>query len=616
MKLQEYELKKLGQQVVDFADDIRDLTNNGKFAFPIVTGVPAWDADNGEMAFYDGGTSATLPGRRIYVRLSSSWEVFASAGNAAPAPPEGAIQFNSSNYFAGGPSLLWSLANKYVLVQHSNNAAHTALVLVNSQAALAGSLGAALDVKFGVAGETDNALIRVGKLDDYTGSAQSDSYLAFSIDNNGTLTELMRLRGLGVDNSNSTPGVTIGSSSGGRAALEIHQTDPSIFQKGDLLLVYGPSDPPGVPYLYVPNAGGLVVGANDSTVTTPGYTAYLRSRAGSNTPGGSSAAGLALDGSRSVSVPAAITFLYGGANQVGTAGATISFYLISDVGAPYPSSRSLVFDRIDYTQEGVGGGRESPAYIFDDNTLTITADQTFQRNAIFESPFIAGSGILKTVSYAATVFIEGPPLAGNTSANILNAYALWIGSGNVRIGGTIVTGGNATPTVPAGTFFTTTALGVASNNASEITLLRGVIGTTSLVANTLSEGRTIRLQAWGYYNTPTIVPDNLTMRVKLGGTTILTTGAQTPASSVSTGGWHITANIVCQTTGGAGTVFAQGEFPHQSTSILEVNWQMTNSSTSVINTTAANVLEITAQWAGASSASQLVLTNAVGELLN
>src|SRR3990167_4666992 len=112
MKIQEYDLKRLGQPMVDFHDDLRDLISFGKYAHPIVNAIPAWTADNGEMVFYDGGTSSTLPGKRIYVRLSSSWEVFATAGNAAPAPPEGAIQFNSSNFFGGSKNLIWNTTSR------------------------------------------------------------------------------------------------------------------------------------------------------------------------------------------------------------------------------------------------------------------------------------------------------------------------------------------------------------------------------------------------------------------------------------------------------------------------------------------------------------------------
>ena len=52
MKIQSYELKKLGQPMVDFHEDILDLVNFGKYSHPIVNAVPAWSADNGEMAFY------------------------------------------------------------------------------------------------------------------------------------------------------------------------------------------------------------------------------------------------------------------------------------------------------------------------------------------------------------------------------------------------------------------------------------------------------------------------------------------------------------------------------------------------------------------------------------
>ena len=95
----------------------------------------------------------------------------------------------------------------------------------------------------------------------------------------------------------------------------------------------------------------------------------------------------------------------------------------------------------------------------------------------------------------------------------------------------------------------------------------------------------------------------------------MTTGAQTPAGAVSTGGWSLRANIVCQTTGGAGTVFGQGDFPHF-TGLTYANWPMVNSSTVVIDTTATNLVRILAKWGGANAANQIYATQITGELLN
>ena len=112
-KLSDYELKKLGQQAVDFFEDTRDIINLGKVAHVIVNAVPAWAADNGEMAFYDGSSSSTLSGKRIYVRLSSSWEVFATAPFAGfPGGIEGSVQYNSSNAFGGDANALWLRASQ------------------------------------------------------------------------------------------------------------------------------------------------------------------------------------------------------------------------------------------------------------------------------------------------------------------------------------------------------------------------------------------------------------------------------------------------------------------------------------------------------------------------
>src|SRR3990167_8812285 len=189
MKIQEYDLKRLGQPMVDFHDDLRDLISFGKYAHPIVNAIPAWTADNGEMAFYDGGTSGTLPGKRIYVRLSSSWEVFATAGNGVPAPPEGAIQFNSSNFFGGNAAFIYDLSSRLVNIRHDSSGVYQAVFIANTQSFSGGASGTsgAIRIGFGFANEQSNAAIVVGRVDGYANNNQRNSYITLWVESGGKL---------------------------------------------------------------------------------------------------------------------------------------------------------------------------------------------------------------------------------------------------------------------------------------------------------------------------------------------------------------------------------------------------------------------------------------------
>ena len=605
MKLQEVEVKKLGQQMVDFVDDVRDLTNNGKFAHPIVGLVPAWTADNGEMVFFDAGEATT--DRRIYVRLSSSWVLFAqitgSGSPSNPGGPEGAIQFNSGGLFGGRGQFTYLTTPNAVNISGSAPLIYVPLYLINSLAiasSVSGTQGA-VQINFGFGQQTSNALIRVGRLNDYTSTNLSDSYFAFFTQVNSATQKQLTIGG------NNTSFV-----------LGVKTTDDFVTAATTVIngnLSVGNDDLYAAPGNGVYSVGPVYIGDQIAGV---GDDYLIVAKTG----GVSGTMRITLVGERANDIPVNINFGHGQAGDVDADLCRIEYQKQN------PASLRLVW------AENTAGGiviekasrsdmlAEDSILSIEPALLTMRTGQTIsnQRYTRFEQPTISVAvGASSVISNAATVYIEGAPLAANTSVTIGSSFALWIDDGTVRIDGNLIVGGSTiTPTpfvINTRALFTTTGLGVASNNAGEITLLRGVVGTTGLTANVLSDGRTIRLSALGYFNTPLVV-DNLTMRVKIGGQTVLTTGAQTPAASASTLGWKLDTMITCQTTGGAGTVIGQGDSEFHSSLVAKDFWQMVNSSSVVINTTGANAIEITAQWSGVSSASQLFLTNAIGELLN
>ena len=596
MKLQEVEVKKLGQQMVDFVDDVRDLTNNGKFAHPIVGLVPAWTADNGEMVFFDAGAATT--DRRIYVRLSSSWVLFAQIlGNGAPSNPggiEGSIQYNSGGVFGGDVFYLRSLLSNYV----------------------------ALTGAFSIVGTSQQTDLHItttvsNKSSPWIDVRRSNGFRAFAVDTNDCV--MVRAG-------------SIGASGQGVLSLGIGNR-PSFASDSVQLFCIEPTNEHAA--LAVQPEG---IGSHHllgQVVVFSGADVVIRN-IGTLSDG---AAGVVIEGGTIADSPASLSFRGNGegASYILQYSRESSFppydgtlpprYRRLSIASSTVQANASTASYISFEDSTVGNLTvEDPSVVFSSNTVNLAnaTNLVTQRFVFIDSSFVgtsSGGGVVESVSHSATVYIAGAPqVAHINSVNLINRYALWVDEGDVRCDGALIVGGSTiTPTpfvVNTRALFTTTGIGVASNNAGEITLLRGVIGTTSLVANTFSEGRTIRLDARGYYNTPA-VPDNLTIRVKLGGTTVLSTGSRSPSGLASTLAFQVESVITCITTGGSGTVFAQGEFPHlEPSGLTSINWAMTNNATTVINTTGANIIEITAQWSGASSGSQLFLTNAIGELLN
>jgi len=173
----------------------------------------------------------------------------------------------------------------------------------------------------------------------------------------------------------------------------------------------------------------------------------------------------------------------------------------------------------------------------------------------------------------------------------------------------------------SGTLFTQTATVTDSNNAAEVTLTGAGTGSLTLPVNFLTAGRTLRITAAGTVGTQA-VPVTLNMRLKLGGTTILSTGDQTPGASVTARAWSIQAVITCRTTGATGTVFgqSQGGFLHMETAGATgtpTEWEMTATATSTVDTTGTLAVDLTADWAaGVAAADTISCTNLILEALN
>lgn len=95
-KISDYELKGVSQQVVDFAEDVRDLLNNGKFQASVATtGIPGWSANTGEFAFFSSGSD-----RRLYVRASSAWQLVAGFDSTLSPSELGTASAGTGNTFA------------------------------------------------------------------------------------------------------------------------------------------------------------------------------------------------------------------------------------------------------------------------------------------------------------------------------------------------------------------------------------------------------------------------------------------------------------------------------------------------------------------------------------
>lgn len=161
--------------------------------------------------------------------------------------------------------------------------------------------------------------------------------------------------------------------------------------------------------------------------------------------------------------------------------------------------------------------------------------------------------------------------------------------------------------------YVSTADATVANTATETTLIGTGVGTLTLPANFFIAGRTIRIQARGYFSSTNLGP-TLRLKIKLGSTVLLDTGAQALALlAATTREWMVDAAITCRTIGASGSVIGQGLATLMDLASAvgsATSEEMSNvGGATTIDTTATQAVGTTAQWGTASASNTITCTN-------
>ena len=162
----------------------------------------------------------------------------------------------------------------------------------------------------------------------------------------------------------------------------------------------------------------------------------------------------------------------------------------------------------------------------------------------------------------------------------------------------------ATGTGGSMVYSNTTQSSAIANTATETAFS---IPSYSIPANTLSAGTIVRIKMWGIYSTA-VVPPTLTMKIKLGGTTYLLTGAVTTVGSLSNQQFTGEANFTCFTTGAGGTIQADGMGFLETAATTSLSVSVPNTSTQTINTTISQAITATVTWGTANASNTITCT--------
>ena len=70
MKVDDYSLGKISNELENFKEDVSNIINYGKYSAQVVTDAPTWTARNGEFLFYTSGGGSV---NRVYFYTGNQW---------------------------------------------------------------------------------------------------------------------------------------------------------------------------------------------------------------------------------------------------------------------------------------------------------------------------------------------------------------------------------------------------------------------------------------------------------------------------------------------------------------------------------------------------------------
>ena len=159
--------------------------------------------------------------------------------------------------------------------------------------------------------------------------------------------------------------------------------------------------------------------------------------------------------------------------------------------------------------------------------------------------------------------------------------------------------------------FSQTNVVTVNSTSAETTILGTGIGTLTLAANQLQAGDVIRFTLSGYGQRSS---GNVTIRVKLGGTTIVATATAAP-SWAANGMFRRNAEITVNTIGATGTATGQGMSTFYTTNILAPQMGMMSTAATTIDTTGTLAVDATIQWSTGALGNTVTTTTALIEVV-
>ena len=153
-----------------------------------------------------------------------------------------------------------------------------------------------------------------------------------------------------------------------------------------------------------------------------------------------------------------------------------------------------------------------------------------------------------------------------------------------------------------------------SNTVTETSLLGSGVGSRVIGASEIHPGRVIWFKIAGTIQS--ILTPTLRIRGKLGSTLVIDTTTATLVVITGTNQFEIEGWITCRTEGATGTIFSQGWLVYHSGLSGFNRIQGLNTTTTTLDTTVSQTLDVTAQWGTISVSNIITQTNAYMDILH
>ena len=365
------------------------------------------------------------------VREANTNSIFTETFPCAGTSDDTEVLYNDQDGCAGDEGFTFDDATNLVDINEATDGDFVGLRIENDLAAASGSLNETAQIRFGFGTDTDVARLVTGKLADFfTGASSQDAFMAFSVDNDNTSTEIMRAVG---------SGLIVGDTGNNHATFEVKPLT------GFTQPMMGVRTTTGAPTIEntvfeIETNGQINMGANSSSLVGQLTIVNRNTR----NIAGTSAVIVNLDGDKNHGAPAQLSFGHDGVSK----GAIYWAHDEPGTALTFPSGDWFGWSKADRSSVTT----ENPIVVFNstpiyDMTLTSGLTLGTQRSFIFQAQTINGiaGGATETCSTCATVYIEAAP-SGSDITFTNGPYALWVDSGEVRFDGNVTYNGTQTST--------------------------------------------------------------------------------------------------------------------------------------------------------------------------